>query len=214
MSNVTVVVPTLNRPDFVGRLLRYYAAVGFTGHVQLGDSSTPEKAQRIQAIVKEVSDKVTVRYLSCPELNDSQTIRALLERTETPYVAFVADDDFIIPYGMQRCAEFLDGHPDYSVAHGKACLFELKQSGAHGEMAGTGEYRLPGIVADTGSERLLRHIERYGTTLFSLHRTEQFRRGYRNIDRLPDKAFTELLPVCHSAIQGKGILPIAARGAT
>ena len=38
----SIIVPTLNRPDFLLRLIRYYDALHFDGRILMGDSSSVE----------------------------------------------------------------------------------------------------------------------------------------------------------------------------
>jgi len=200
---ISVLVPTLNRSSFVVRLLRYYKNVGFSGEILIGDSSDCSHAEEIKREIKSVTNSLNVKYVDCSGLNDSEAIEHLSQCATTPYVAFVGDDDFLVPNGLSEAVEFLEGHPEYSVAHGDAALCILKSTGAYGQVQSTGVYTLGTLEQPTASQRLYDHLSSYFVTLFSVHRTEQHRSAYKDISNLKDKSFTELLPSCIPIIQGK-----------
>jgi hypothetical protein len=52
-------------------------------------------------------------------------------------------------------------------------------------------------------ERLTDYLGSYFVTLFSVHRTQDFRREMDAAAPMPDKAFRELLPCCLSIVRGK-----------
>lgn len=201
--NITLIIPTFNRPRFIVRLLSYYALVGFRGWLFIGDSSDESGRAIARESVIQLSNAINVRYFEYPAMNDSQAIHALLSEVTTPYVAFVADDDFLIPNGLQMSIDFLEAHPDYSIAHGQSFLFVLEQSGAYGNIQTLGRYPLRNLENNSGQERLLRLMEHYMVTVFSVHRTKEYQHAWHNVLQLTDRSFTELLPVCVSAIQGK-----------
>ena len=202
-SKISLLVPSLNRAEFLKRLLNYYREVNFQGHILIGDSSNESQSAQIKLAIKRLGDSLTVKYFECRELNDSEAIGFLSHQATTPYVAFVADDDFLIPEGIADAISFLDNHDDYSVAHGQAALFVLNASGAYGELDGIANYSLRSLEQITASDRLKTHLNQYFVTLFSVHRVEQHRSAYKDISNLTDKSFTELLPSCMASIQGK-----------
>lgn len=200
---ITVMVPTLNRPEFCQRLLRYYAQVRFPYILAIGDSSDAERAGCLQAAIRAVEGTIRVRYFDCTGRNDAQTIKFLTEQVETPYAAFVADDDFLIPEGLTAAAQFLDDHADYTAAHGRGIVAVLEASGPYGRFAATGAYRQPELEQATAAGRLGALMSQYSVPLFSVHRTEVWRRMYRQTHALEDKTFTELAAVGLSAAAGK-----------
>lgn len=200
---LTVMVPTINRPDFLIRLLRYYEACRFPYTLAIGDSSDEERARPTRVVLAELEGKLKINYFSCPELNDAQTIRFLIERLETPYAVFVADDDFLVPEGLAAAARFLDDHPDYAAAHGQGIIAVLQDSGSYGRFSATGLYRQPVLEQAAACDRLQALMRNYSVPLFSVHRTATWRRMYRRTADLEDKTFTELLAVALSAVSGK-----------
>lgn len=202
--SVTLVVPTLNRSDFVIRLLDYYADHDFEGCILLGDSSTPDHVEKIEAAIQRLRGRLKVRHLKAPDTHPNALMEELSTLVDTPYVAFMGDDDLIVPSGLRRCISFLDDHPDYVAAHGKARLFATRSGGAYGDIQPLDEYAIRAIENDTASERLAWHMFRYTVLIFSVVRTSAWQVMYRGVSKVNDKAFgAEIVPVCLCAVLGK-----------
>lgn len=201
---ITLLIPTINRSDFLIRQLNYYRDVGFQGCICIGDSSDTVHTERTKRALKAFQGSLNVIYREYPHLNDAACLQQLLDFVVTPYAAFVADDDFLVPTALEQCALFLDKHCDYSAAHGMALAISLKSSGAYGQVAWARPYELPVIEAESAAQRILAHLNNYAVTLFSVHRIGSWREMYRDISLLADKTFaSELLPCCLSVIKGK-----------
>jgi len=200
---VTIVIPTYNRSDFLIRLFNYYADRDYKHWISIGDSSTGEHLERAKKAVKQFSKKLKIKFAEYPGLTEPQTTARLIETIETPYLAWVADDDFIVPKGLNECVEFLKANPDYSVAFGKGILFTIGSSGPHGEIRNFSSYDLRAIEDEAAAQRILNHLNDYSNSNFGAHRTEQFKKAYSNVVQLKDKGYTELTPNCVSTIQGK-----------
>lgn len=202
--NVTLMVPTLNRPDFIRRLIRYYADNKFTGRLLIGDSSSPEKAALCRAAATESVGRLDVRYVDLGGLDSNGSMVALVALVDTPYVAYIGDDDFIIPAALAECIDFLNAHSDYISACGTARNFELREDGAFGDGVMKGPYQLRSIEADSPMDRLAWLLFEYTPMIFSVHRAEAWKIMWAETGRIPDRSFgAELLPCCLSAVLGK-----------
>lgn len=201
---ITLLVPTMNRSDFLIRMLRYYEKVGFEGCICIGDSSNSEHVERTKRIIETLRGKLNIIYREYPDLNDAVCLKRLLDLVSTPYAAFVADDDFLVPSALNQCAKFLGEHLDYTAAHGTGIAITLDSGGLYGQIIRCGHYRQPAIEAKSASQRLDDHLSNYSVALFSVHRIESWRAMYRDVHLLKDKSFgSELLPCCKSVILGK-----------
>jgi len=202
-SKVSVIIPTLNRPDFLLRTLRYYADAKFSGRILVGDSSGPEHVARVRAFLRDVPS-LDVTYAECPGLNDRNTLLELANRVETPYAVFQGDDDVFLPGALAQCVECLDGKPEFASARGRAWLFTVDANGAYGRLGLGGPYRLPAPTAETPLARLQQLLGHYAVTLFSVHRSAVWRAMWRDVDRIRDRAFgAEILPCTRSAVYGR-----------
>lgn len=203
-ETLTIIIPTMNRSDFLIRLLKYYADTGYKHWILIGDSSNEEHIKKTKNAIKALKDKLKIIYQECPDLNDAECAQQLIKMISTQYAVFVADDDFLIPNGLEQSIAFLEEHRDYIAAHGTAILLNLQSSGPHGQIKNLSNYKLPSIEEDTASQRILNHLNDYSVTLFCVHRTEYWKTMYEEVDTIRDKSFgSELLPCCLSVIQGK-----------
>lgn len=203
-ARITLLIPTMNRPDFLIRLLRYYWALDFQGCICIGDSSAAPHIERTKKAIGELQGKLNIIYREYPQANTSECLLRLLDSVSTPYVAFVADDDFLVPSALEKCAFFLDNHPDYNAVHGLGIAIWLQSGGLYGQVASLVRYQQPVLEAESASQRLLDHLSNYTVTLFSVHRVESWREMFRDTSLMKDWTFAcELLPCCMSVIQGK-----------
>ena len=201
---ITLIVPTLNRSAFLIRLLRYYNEVGFEGCICIGDSSNTEHVERTKGVIETLRGKLNIVYQEYPGICDSACVKLLVDIVSTPYAAFVADDDFLVPDALNQCAKFLGEHPDYAAAHGMGITITLDSKGLYGQIVQCGRYRQSVIEAESASQRLNDYLTHPSAILFSVHRIESWRAMYRGVHLLKDRAFGgELLPGCKSVILGK-----------
>jgi len=204
---ITLVIPTRNRPDFLGRALSYYAERGFGHPVMVADSSDEEHLRQNQSLLGSLRGGL----LGTQEAfaGDTPVLTKLsrtLEKVQTPYVAFGSDDDFFVPEALEKGVRFLETHSDFSVAHGEAVLFGLRSGTTHGEMAWMKPYPQRTIAQETGSERLLEHLSCYTSTWYSVHRTDLLKDSLRQAAPLDlDYFFLEMVPSCLDLIQGKAM---------
>lgn len=200
---ITLLIPTMNRSDFLIRLLRYYWELGFQGCICIGDSSDTADIERTKRAIEAFQNKLNIDYREYPHLDDADCLQQLLNSVSTPYAALVPDDDFLVPAALEQCGLFLDKHPDYSAAHGIGLAIGLKSAGAHGEVAWVRHYRQTVIEGESASQRLRDHLSNYSVALFSVHRIESWREMYKDVSLLTKRLAGELLPCCLSVIQGK-----------
>ena len=43
--NLTIMIATKNRPNFLARAIKYYSISGFTGNILIGDSSSEDNSK-------------------------------------------------------------------------------------------------------------------------------------------------------------------------
>ena len=198
---LTIMIPTMNRSDFLIRLLNYYADTGYRHWISIGDSSNPEHVEKTKNAIKNIGGRLKVIYNEFPGLNDAECMQQIIKSVSTPYVVFCADDDFLVPNGLEQCIGFLENNQDYNSAHGIASIFTIQSSGPYGKIVNNYKYRLPSIEAETASQRLLDYLSNYSVTLFCVHRMESWQNMYKDIT--PKYFAAEILPACLSVIHGK-----------
>lgn len=201
--DITLLIPTLNRPDLLIRELRYYQSMNFGGKILIGDSSNAPTAKVITDSLSQFANSLEIHYRYLPSCSDARVLQTLAEEATTSYVAFIADDDFLVPAGIARCVDFLDGHSDYVAAHGVGVNIG-SHSGNAGVVDYAGYYQQSIVEGATAAQRLNAHLAHYTVSLFSVHRIDVWRAMFKDAPRLADKSFgSELLPCCLSVVGGK-----------
>ena len=203
-NKVAIIIPTINRSEFLIRQLRYYALVKSPHPVYVGDASDEEHRRKVEKFIAELGGKVTVHYHHWPRHNDRQAYRKLSGLVEEEFCAFSGDDDLLVPDSLTKCASFLKENLEYSTAQGKGVAFELKRDGAYGEFEFVNSYwRKTGAEETTGRERLLSVSKNYWVANFSVHRTNELCEDSGVIGDMPDTSFAEILHNFLFHIKGK-----------
>jgi glycosyltransferase domain-containing protein len=204
---ISILIPTINRPDFVVRALRYYAAVGFGGCVCLGDSSAEAEANRIRQEIDVLKGRLNICYRYYPTSEykgNARVVQDLCDAATTPFVAYAGDDDFLIPNTLEKCVAFLDAHPDYSAANGVSVVAYLKSGGAHGTLGSVEYMGAHKLLSDRATERWKGYMRQPLSTQYYVHRKETWQRMYRDVPAAPLRYIgEEMLPCSISAIAGK-----------
>lgn len=203
IKKLSLLLPTMNRSDFLIRLLNYYRSVGFQGYLCIGDSSNAEHLLAAKKAIETLQGKLNIYYREYPDTNNARCLQQLNELAPTDYCALIADDDYLVPDALEKCISFLDNHPDYSAAHGQGIAVRLQPSGVHGQVASIVRYQQTVSEGETASRRIIDLLGDYQVALFSVHRTGTWRKMYQDITSLTDIRFTELLPGCLSVVYGK-----------
>ena len=204
MSELTILIPTRNRYVFLSRLLRYYASSRLRHLILIGDSSDSDQAEKITETINCVRGSVRVVYQRFTPTDPIYEVAVeLLKRVSTPYSVLNADDDFLVCKTMDLVIEFLDHHPDYSIAHGDEATMKLKSTGAFGEVASVARYMPATVEFDTARERVSNYMGS-ASTAFSVCRTEQMLADFQETISLGlDTRFSEMLTTCLSIVRGK-----------
>jgi len=204
---VTILIPTMDRSEFLKRALKYYHRVNFKGHIAIGDSSNPEHTEKNRENILSYNGRLNIQYSYFPKeeyLNEGMVVQELIDLATTPYLVFSGDDDLLIPQSLARCAEFLESHPDYSAAHGLRQVLYLDRDGPHGKIIKS-EYSQQHIwETGTGSDRWIGYMRNAASTQYHVHRKDTWKRMYREAKLIPMRYIgPELLPCGLSAISGK-----------
>jgi glycosyltransferase domain-containing protein len=206
--DVSIVIPTMNRPAMLRRLIAYLASTGFGGEVLIGDSSSEAVFQSTGHAVARCQGNLTIRHIPLPGRSIAEAIKELNESLRTSYVCLVGDDDFVVPRTIGCCIAFLKDNPAYVAAHGVGVLITSPSSPNTIERAAP--YKQPIAEENSAARRLAAHLGSYSVSLFAVHRTEAWRKMFGDIKTgqhakyCKDAAFAaELLPCCLSVVYGK-----------
>jgi glycosyltransferase domain-containing protein len=200
---VGIVIPTKNRTEFLLQQLSYYCDVQSPYPIYIADSSDDDEADRLRDGIQRFNSSLKIIYHSLPNSNDLQALHQLLQTVKQPYSAFVGDDDFFIPNSLRKCAEFLDQNPDYATANGVAALVGFASGRPPMTIQSVSRYPQRAVEQPSASARLRDYLPNYFVTLFSVHRTSDFKEDIQVARDISDKAFRELLASSLAITRGK-----------
>jgi len=203
-SKVAIIIPTLNRIDFIIRTVRYYASINSNHPIYIGDASDQSSEQEV---LRCADNNVEINYFHWKGLGVRRTIARLSEEAleTSKYCAYHGDDDYFIPHSLSKCADFLEHNPLYATAQGKAGSFSLDRSGPYGNIKEVGTYwDRKELRGGTAAERLTEITSNYWVPIFSVHRTDEFIEDISNgIEMVIDRNFGELINVFSIAMRGR-----------
>ncbi len=206
-TQVAILIPSKNRPDFIIRQLNYYSKVASPHPVYIGDASTGEELTKLKKALDKYKNKIQVHYYYLPELNIGATMEYLSRQTQEKYSCHIGDDDFQIPPSLTQCAEFLENHNDYVSAHGYAVALRVQDAGVFGKITKIKDYPQPEIETVTALERLFQFFHNYYVALYSVTRTEVIKKAWTESLKIQDKSLSfEVLPCALSIVAGKSKL--------
>lgn len=167
LENVTVIIPAHNRPERLKRLLDYYNGTGIK--ILIPDSSDQPYEGNLSS--------PDITYLHRPRLHFLLKIREILPLITTDYVLYCADDDFAVPEAIKQITDFMDEHPDYSIAQGHYLTFTPDKD----QIAFYPRYIRNFdncITSDTPTSRLHNEKGMYASLLYGVTRSDIFRKIY------------------------------------
>lgn len=204
-TDLTMVIPTKDRSDFLERLLFYYFLIGFRHKIIIADSSEKRHLIHNKDTIQKTHLKLNISHEIFDEnLDPKVKIFQSLSHVETPYVVIGADDDFFVPKTLNLAIDFLESNPDYSTASGESLGFSLSSPSSHGKIINLGNFLQNSIEDEKSTDRLLKHLSNYAPNWYSVYRTNQLKKYWECIALFNfDVIFLELLPSCLSIIEGK-----------
>ncbi len=113
-GKLAVVIPTMNRGEFLARAVRWYRRSRIP--ICIGDSSKIK--------ITESSDlTLDTHYYHTPLSNEIKASWEAGFHSTAPYLAWAGDDDFLLPQALKRSIEILDACPEITSVAGYATIF-------------------------------------------------------------------------------------------
>lgn len=207
MSKVDLFIPTYNRPDFLKRLLTYYDNYNVKYRIIVADSSKNTIKKLNKKIVSKFN-KLDILYLDkfSPSQVSHQKFGEMVKFAKAEYSVFCADDDFLVPNGIDNAVEFLDNNPDYIAAHGTYIAFYINATLPFlKKFLWRFIYPYQSINNPTPLGRLETHLSNYYQVLWAVRRTAQLKLVYSEFlkSKTSPVLFGELLPDVLTLVYGK-----------
>jgi glycosyltransferase domain-containing protein len=197
--DLSLIVPTYNRPQWVSRLSRFLAPFRNSFRLLVLDSSEHEIAESNRLLVGELGPSAShIAYPSSTLFKDK--LLDGLQRVDTEFCAFCADDDLVLPKALIASARFLRQDRNYSGAHGLYFAY-----------SGTGGayfvddilYCHRGLDSPSVLERLACLFEDYQSNFYAVFRTKVQLRALKAAALQDSSLFFELMQSAHTAIEGR-----------
>ena len=206
MKKVAILIPTINRLEFLIRTIEYYVSINSPHPIYIGDASIKSHEEKVLIAAK---NSVKVYYFHWEGEGDRRTLQRLAEEANkinnTEFCAYHGDDDFFVPQSLSLCAEFLQDNPLFATAQGRAITIRLKQDGPYGDLADLCIYwNKKELNAETSLERLREISSNYFTPMFSVHRIIELIEDYSNgLETVKDRGLGEYINSLSIAMRGK-----------
>ena len=202
LENVTILILTHERQDYLERALEYYT--GYSLKIVVADSSSMP--------FKMIPNYSSVEYLHFQGKTHGQKLSEVLTLIGTRYTVMCADDDFTIPDAIETCIEFLEKNTTYAVAQGNSVSYKKETEYPGGPVLNVmypGQYSFV-INQDTPFDRIAGLFHNYRTIFCAVHHTQYLRLAYGGInDRFTNLFLNEYLSAIIPLIAGKHIeLPV------
>lgn len=169
-TELTLLLLTHNRLSFLMRSLAYYE--GLPCRLIVLDSSDESAAQS-------VVNYPAIEYVHCPEFGYqgiSQKIKMGVGKVCSPYMALVADDDFMLHDALHEALQFLLLNPDYGLCHGYSLMYLAEAQKVHYFLRD--KKVMEDYDGDVIDQRLLAFMANYIPPAYAVTRTDLMKAWY------------------------------------
>lgn len=202
-KSIGIMIPTINRSKYLKGALDFYLRSTFGGTIYIGDSSSGAEKETVKELCEQYETLgLTIKAYSFPAIHDGEVINIVNTYIEPhiKYLAYAGDDDFLIPLGLNYCAQFLEKNPEYVAAHGHRANFIIEETKP--KLVGM-KYGYDWDVTTTPSTRWIEYM-RTGIAIANyLHRKDVWQAKYSHARHVRIRYLgPELLPESLMAIAG------------
>lgn len=199
-----ILIPTYNRPNYLKRILEYYDSFNNKFKIIVADSSI-DKYKKMNGRLISSFDNLKIEYLDeySPSLNAHHKLADMVQHVKEKYCIFCADDDFVIPSGIEESIKFLEKNLDFICAHGNYLNYKYNQK--YKTFYWKKIYPYESLKSNDPRERLKKHLKNYYQVLYATHRTKQRKLIYDEVlnSNVDPMQFGEIQPDQLSIIIGK-----------
>ena len=208
-KNISILIPTISRPILLLDQLHFYRSLKADFKIIICDS-TPKPSISFLNQIKIFSDSLNIAYFHEPGFNDREAIWFLISACDTKYSAFLGDDDFFIPEGLNGAMHFLEKNNDYRIAYGNSIVIEHSSlKGKFSRIIASEYWGKICFKQQTMLERISSIKKNKFSSVFGLHRTHEFLDDYRKCRDIPSRNLAESFGNFVTIARGKAnYLPI------
>jgi len=201
--NLTIIIPTKNKPEFVKRQLIYYRNQNFKGKIIFFDSSPKKIFNNLKKYI------LTNNYKNAQIFNvigtSFDTFIYKAKKVKTKYVLFSGDDDFYIVKSLSKMLSNLQNSSGFIGITGKALQIETKGT-KNDKVLSYNFYNINSNMHHHPLNRLKQIAKNYSVPLFSILNTKKFLEIVHSVPTSHKMHFTfqtEVLPCFLIALSGR-----------
>lgn len=199
LQHITLIIPTYNRPEFLARLLQYYASKNTEIHFLILDSSHEETTLTLNEQATHILGNQAHHVRFSPSVPVATKLLEGLKLVETPYCAFCADDDLVFIEGISQALEFFQKNQDYVCVDGIYLNFNPIKTDVHLIV----EYATQGINAEDPASRIFRLCQKYESLFYGVFKTQQALAIFTGVTQNSTLHYQELFQAASALILGK-----------
>ena len=180
LEDLTIVIPTMNRPQWIKRVFIYYSKNTFHGTILVLDSSNQETFNLIKK-TSESYKNLKIDLYNFPRMSNQQVMFAGSGKIQTKYSVNLADDDILLVEGLEKAIVFLNNEKLYSGVLGNGYMISTLNNQPFGKINNILNYELTNYSDDDVFLRVSSYFNNIKNTSFAVVRTEVFKEGYEKI---------------------------------
>ena len=184
-SELTIVCITYGRPNYVGRLIKYWQIYFKDAKIYILDGSNQKLEDKYLNMIKEKN----TNYIHMQNASIFKRYTYIKNILKTKYFQLVADDELFTSTGIKNCLDFLENNPAYSSCCGKMILFTplLKK-----EVFAFSPYNLYSNEDSVRSQRVKSWLEySQPNTIYSITRSENYIKILNECLKINEKIFSK-----------------------
>ena len=189
-----IIMYSYNRHHYLNRIMSYYQKQNYDQYLIIADGSDTKWPGSVSFKGK---------YLHLPGLSFRERIIAGLEQSQSDLAVLCADDDFLVPVGLEICAEFLRNNPEYSCAQGNYGRFVINE----GKISYTQKHAGAQSIIDNDSLERIRKafIPKYIPHVYAVHHRKNLEKilNFQNMSDFEYLFNFEMLLTFSSLMAGK-----------
>jgi glycosyltransferase domain-containing protein len=211
LDQISIVIPTLDRPEWCIRLINYYAKSNFSGYLIFCDSSSTGNYRKLNKYVKaSKNNKIVHLKLAGVTLHKALEHGIAIASKKTSFFTQSGDDDFFDLLGLVKCAEYLISNQEYFSCVGEGFIIKYHEKGNKFKFKWVIKYWNPRQIKDISpNDRIFNILANYYNLEFSLRRTEGVIKGYKEMNKFlgnlsfQQSTIAEICSVMNIAFAGK-----------
>tara|TARA_B100000989_G_C19502918_1_gene455083 strand:- start:441 stop:1466 length:1026 start_codon:yes stop_codon:yes gene_type:complete len=157
-SDITIIIPTKNRSNFLKKCIEYYLLNNFKGTLLILDSSNIKENKKNKEIILKNKNKIKINIFYKDDF-PTQIIKNFIDEVKTKYCIMASDDDFYVVKTINYFVDYLNSHPEYNIISGKALRLDIVNK----DRILVNKYFISdNLDNDDPLERVSHYINRYG----------------------------------------------------